>query len=69
MKLVAAVGARPASATPSRSATKTKGKTVGSVTARVPAPTSPAAEATRGRELLDEARRVLAGLATCARPG
>ena len=34
-----------------------------------PPPASPAAEATRGRELLAEARRVLAGLSACAQPG
>ena len=32
----------------------------------IPAPSTPAADATRGRELLREARRVLSGLAACA---
>jgi transcription-repair coupling factor (superfamily II helicase) len=69
MKLVATVGPRSASATPARAGAKSRVNT-GSfgVPARA-APSSPAVETTRGRELLEEARRVLAGLASCARPG
>ncbi len=69
MKLVATVGPRSASATPARGGAKSRVKTAGSVTTPPAAPSSPAAEATRGRELLEEARRVLAGLVSCARPG
>jgi transcription-repair coupling factor (superfamily II helicase) len=69
MKLVASVGARPApGATPARGA-KTKGKTPSSGARASPAPVTPGGEATRGRELLAEARKVLHGLAACARPG
>ena len=69
MKLVATVGPRPASATPARGGTKSRVKAAGSGAAPPAAPSSPAAEATRGRELLEEARRVLTGLVSCARPG
>jgi transcription-repair coupling factor (superfamily II helicase) len=69
MKLVATVGARPApGATPLRGA-KGRVKSATSV-ARAPAlPPTPAGDATRGRELLAEARKVLHGLASCARQG
>jgi transcription-repair coupling factor (superfamily II helicase) len=67
MKLVASIGARPSpGATPLRG-TKAKGKTATSTAASAPMPPSPAAEATRGRELLQEARKVLHGLASCVR--
>jgi transcription-repair coupling factor (superfamily II helicase) len=69
MKLVATVGPRPASATPTRGAAKTRVVPGGSRPIGTPPAASPAAEAARGRELLEEARRVLAGLASCARPG
>jgi transcription-repair coupling factor (superfamily II helicase) len=69
MKLVASVGPRAASATPVRGSAKTRVKTKGSDTQAPPPPASPAAEATRGRELLEEARRVLSGLASCVQPG
>jgi transcription-repair coupling factor (superfamily II helicase) len=69
MKLVASVGQRPASATPIRGSAKSRMKTGSSGRGAVAAPSSPAAEATRGRELLEEARRVLSGLAACVRPG
>jgi transcription-repair coupling factor (superfamily II helicase) len=69
MKLVAAVGPRGASATPVRGSSKSSVKTKGSVPPPAPSPATPAAEATRGRELLEEARRVLAGLASCVQAG
>ena len=69
MKLVASVGPRAASATPVRGAAKSTAKTKGSAPSAPSPPASPAAEATRGRELLEEARRVLSGLASCVRPG
>ena len=69
MKLVATVGARPASATPARGTKKSRGIPATSVSVSRPVPASPAAEATRGRELLEEARKVLSALAGCARPG
>ena len=68
MKLVASVGPRLASATPTRVGPKSKGKTVSSAAPAPAFPASPAAEATRGRELLEEARKVLISLAACARP-
>jgi transcription-repair coupling factor (superfamily II helicase) len=69
MKLVATVGARSATATPARGARKSPVTPAGSTPSPRPLPASPAAEATRGRELLEEARRVLTALAGCARPG
>jgi transcription-repair coupling factor (superfamily II helicase) len=67
MKLVATFGPRPASATPVRGATKSPVNTGASRPSPSPPPVSPAAEAARGREVLEEARRVLAGLVDCAR--
>jgi transcription-repair coupling factor (superfamily II helicase) len=69
MKLVAAIGPRSASATPPRGQAKSHVKTKASATSVLPKATSPAADAARGRELLEEARRVLSGLASCVRPG
>ena len=69
MKLVASIGPRSASATPARGAAKSQGKTRVSQSPVLPEATFPAAEAARGRELLEEARRVLSGLASCVRPG
>jgi transcription-repair coupling factor (superfamily II helicase) len=68
MKLVATFGARTAAATPARGSKKTAGKTASSGPVAPPPSASPAAEATRGRELLEEARKVLHGLAACVRP-
>jgi transcription-repair coupling factor (superfamily II helicase) len=68
MKLVATFGARSAAATPARGARKTSGKSASSAAPATPPPSSPAALATRGRELLEEARKVLHGLASCVRP-
>jgi transcription-repair coupling factor (superfamily II helicase) len=69
MKLVATIGPRSASATPTRVGSKSRASTGSSSVPARAAPSSPAAEATRGRALLEEARRVLAGLASCAGPG
>ncbi|MGA8892201.1 MAG: transcription-repair coupling factor, partial [Anaeromyxobacteraceae bacterium] len=68
MKLVATFGARNAAATPARGTRKNAAKPARSVASALPPPVTPAAEATRGRELLEEARKVLHGLASCARP-
>jgi transcription-repair coupling factor (superfamily II helicase) len=67
MKLVASIGVRPSpGATPLRGS-KSSAKTSISKASAPLAPASPAADATRGRELLQEARKVLHGLASCAR--
>ncbi len=67
MKLVAAVGPRPAPGSTPLPGKKSKGKT-GVYRSLSPAlPPTPGGDATRGRELLQEARKVLHGLATCAR--
>ena len=68
MKLVATVGPRAPTATPVRGAAKKAVKPATSHAPARPVPASPATEAARGRELLEEARRVLVGLASCARP-
>jgi len=68
MKLVATFGAKTAAATPARGSKKPAGKSASSGPVARPPPASPAAEATHGRELLEEARKVLHGLAACVRP-
>jgi transcription-repair coupling factor (superfamily II helicase) len=75
MKLVAALGARPAPpATRERTgrggagATKVAAGARPVASAKVAPPASPALEAAGGRELLRAARDVLAALAKCARP-
>jgi transcription-repair coupling factor (superfamily II helicase) len=69
MKLVARLG--PAPAAPPGGIPRTKAAKAAAVRAAVakamPAPTSPAAEAASGRELLRQARELLSGLAACAR--
>ncbi len=67
MKLVATVGPRPASATPARGPAKKPVNPATSVPSVPGARASPAAQAARGREILEEARKVLAGLAACSR--
>ncbi|HET8723156.1 MAG TPA: transcription-repair coupling factor [Anaeromyxobacteraceae bacterium] len=67
MKLVATLGGAPPVAVAARRQ-KTQAKTKGSAPAAPVAPPSPAEEALRGRAVLGEARRVLQGLAACARP-
>jgi transcription-repair coupling factor (superfamily II helicase) len=67
MKLVVALGPRPAPGSTPLPGVKTKGRT-GTYHSFVPGlPPTPGGDATRGRELLQEARKVLHGLATCAR--
>ena len=67
MKLVATVGPRPGPGSTPLPGKKTKGKT-GIYRPLSPAlPQTPGGDATRGRELLQEARKVLHGLAACAR--
>ena len=70
MKLVAAVGPRPAPGSPGStplSGNKTKGKSGAYRPFSPTLPSTPGGDATRGRELLQEARKVLHGLAACAR--
>jgi transcription-repair coupling factor (superfamily II helicase) len=67
MKLVATVGPRPAAGSTPLRGTKSKVKTATSRGSPPSLPATPAGDATRGRELLQEARKVLHGLASCAR--
>jgi transcription-repair coupling factor (superfamily II helicase) len=70
MKLVATLGPPPApSPAPKGAKAKTAQAVRKAVAAAMPAPSSPALEAANGRELLQAARAVLAGLAKCAREG
>jgi transcription-repair coupling factor (superfamily II helicase) len=67
MKLVAAVGPRASPGSTPLPGKKSKGKTGVYRPASPAVPPTPGGDATRGRELLQEARKVLHGLATCAR--
>jgi transcription-repair coupling factor (superfamily II helicase) len=67
MKLVATVGPRPAPGSMPLRGGKPKGKTATSSPGAPALPPTPGGDATRGRELLQEARKVLQGLASCAR--
>jgi transcription-repair coupling factor (superfamily II helicase) len=69
MKLIVTVGARPAPAPAAKGARSARPR-AGSRAAARPLPgASPGLEAASGRELLQAAREVLAGLARCARSG
>jgi hypothetical protein len=68
MKLVATLGVLPGTVK-GRASVKKSGKSSATVPASPALPATPAGEATGGRELLRAARDVLAGLASCARPG
>ena len=67
MKLVASIGARPAPGSTPPRGSGNKGKSIPSGPIPGHSASSPAADATRGRELLQAARKVLHGLASCAR--
>ena len=67
MKLVAAVGPRPAPGSTPLPGRNSKGRSATSGSSFPASPPTPGGDATRGRELLQQARKVLHGLTACVR--